>query len=167
MRLHPIRLFLMGLCLALSACGFHLRAVNEMPADLQSLAIEPDAPWSAFQRELRQQLQASGATITSKPKAIVFIKNESETSTNLAYGANGQVNRVRVELSLDFEVHDDAGKTISGLQHIVVSRDYGVNPNAQLASDDEKNLIVHEMRKEAALQLIRRLMSVKSAPETP
>jgi len=158
------RSFIFALLIGLTACGFHLRETNHLPPYFTKLDITPDTPWSAFQRELRQQLQVAGAHFSKNPDYLIVIKNESESTNNLAYGANGQVNRVRIQLSIDFEVHNKDAKPLSATQHIMVSRDYGVNPNSQLSSDDEKRLIVEEIRKEAAAQMINRLMSVESAP---
>lgn len=152
------------LCLALSACGFHLRGATGTPLgdsipELQIKGIDTEVD---FGRRVARALEANGVKLV-----IDTTEDEAAALTLSAPTGSRQVlsidNKVRArEYALISEVSFTLQRT--GLppvrQRVRVRRDLVVDPTQVLGSDQEERRLRKEMEDELAQLLVLRLRSL-------
>jgi LPS-assembly lipoprotein len=158
-----------ALCLALAACGFHLRGAATLP--FETLYIEaPQA--SLFATQMRRMIgRGSQTRIADNPAeadATLHILNELREKEILSLSGGGRVSELQLRYRIQYQVLDRNKVIIAPLSEIVLRRDYSYNDQEQLSKEAEEALLYRDMQADAVQQLLRRLQALgKSAPAAP
>lgn len=151
--------------LLFQGCGFHLRGSYPMPEALKIVHISPYQPYDPLQRALRQMLAGNGVQIVESashdetPPSILTIKNQSFEERPIAYGVDGRVTRTRLALQLAYAI--DVQPAYHYEHTIHVARDYNLNPNNVLGTENEGNRLKEDLYEAAAAQCVLELSLVK------
>ncbi|MBC7945730.1 MAG: hypothetical protein H7X91_10815 [Burkholderiales bacterium] len=165
-RLRPY--LILGLCLALSSCGFHLRGQQTLPFDTLYIAGDPS---SAFIAEMQRVVRGgTGTEIVDRPEdaeAILQIFNEVREKTILSLSGSGRVREFEIRYRVLFSLRDAKENILIPNGEIVLDRDYTFNDTQILAKEQEEAALFRDMQSDAVRQLLRRLRAVEGLPVTP
>ncbi|WP_018981607.1 LPS-assembly lipoprotein LptE [Salinimonas chungwhensis] len=157
-------IFVIAACLSLAGCGFHLRGSQTLPANVKAVAVNAAAPHSRLQRSLEDRLdvyqipQKAYQTVKAKGhNDTVLIKLMPETVERrlLSVFSTGQVAEYELIYGVSYQVTFPGHDPIQA--YFEIMRDYQDDPDRVLAKSRELDLVVSEMRNEAADRIIRRL----------
>lgn len=156
---------LITICLLLSGCGFQLRDAYQIPPSMQQLAL--DYPqFSAFGEAFQQRLELAGVVLDPSSDTRIEVLDDALDRRTLSLSASGQV----AEYELIYQVRYQLLQSNRAPQvfQLEVFRDYQDDPNFALAKSREREILVQEMRVEAArralLQLINELTETPTQP---
>jgi LPS-assembly lipoprotein len=154
-----IRLVLL-LCTAtaLSSCGFSLRGTAVLPAELQTMQVQSADPNSDITRELRRVLRNNDVSVDAAESSGYSLQVGQEQNSERALSVNSQARagEYQLTMSVPFQLLN-AGTPVLGPETITLERVYLADPENAAAKSDEAQLIQREMRRELALQILRRL----------
>jgi len=162
-------LILLGLIIAVSACGFRLRGSVEVPDVLQQTHITGIAEFSVLNQELKRVLQRAGSEVMSQPgnaKSIISISGEKFRRRVLSVDATGRASEFELYYQYNFKITNTDGEVIVKNQKISLTRDYKFDPDNVLAKDAEESLIRTDMIKFSVRQMMRRIDSQLKSAQT-
>ncbi|CUA83406.1 LPS assembly lipoprotein LptE [Pseudidiomarina woesei] len=144
--------------LTLVGCGFHLRDSYQLPPNMHNVAIEASA-FSEFRSVLKQRFELAGAEIVAAEQAglVVMVINDQLNRRTLSLSQSGQVAEYELIYTVNYQLllPDKAPRELQ----VEVYRDYQDDPNFALAKTREREVLVREMRDEAARQLLRQTIA--------
>ena len=171
MSANQIRRVLLGLMITaplsgLVACGFRMRGIVDLPFKVIAITGNPSPP-------LRADLQAAILTGTDvkvaiNPKdadLILDISNEINGREILAYNSNGQVSAYRLTIRAMFRAYDITGGDIVPESEIYMTRDLDFSNTTVLATDVQQQQFLTLMRKDLAVQILRRISAAAKNPQ--
>jgi LPS-assembly lipoprotein len=152
----------------ITGCGFHLRGSFNIPQGFQRLCIQPYQPAHPFQRQLIRALSSNNVCVinddvvnsTDASTASLIIQNLAFSEQTSALGADAQTSRSLMQLTINYQLTNCTGKIIVPCGLVQVSRDFGVNPNAVLGTDNERQRIQEELFQDAVTQFLRQLSAL-------
>jgi len=166
-----IRRTLLGLIITASlsgliACGYRMRGMVDLPFKVIAITGNPSPP-------LRADLQIAILTGTDvkvaiNPKdadLILEVTNEINGREILAYNSNGQVSAYRLTIRTMFRAYDVAGGDIVPESEIYMTRDIDFSNTTVLATDVQQQQFLTLMRKDLAVQILRRISSAAKNPQ--
>jgi len=166
-----IRRTLLGLIITaplsgLIACGYRMRGMVDLPFKVIAITGNPSPP-------LRADLQIAILTGTDvkvaiNPKdadLILEVTNEINGREILAYNSNGQVSAYRLTIRAMFRAYDVAGGDIVPESEIYMTRDIDFSNTTVLATDVQQQQFLTLMRKDLAVQILRRISSAAKNPQ--
>jgi LPS-assembly lipoprotein len=166
-----IRRTLLGLIITaplsgLIACGYRMRGMVDLPFKVIAITGNPSPP-------LRADLQIAILTGTDvkvaiNPKdadLILEVTNEINGREILAYNSNGQVSAYRLTIRAMFRAYEVAGGDIFPESEIYMTRDMDFSNTTVLATDIQQQQFLTLMRKDLAVQILRRISSAAKNPQ--
>jgi LPS-assembly lipoprotein len=166
-----IRRTLLGLIVTaplsgLIACGYRMRGMVDLPFKVIAITGNPSPP-------LRADLQTAILTGTDvkvaiNPKdadLILEVTNEINGREILAYNSNGQISAYRLTIRAMFRAYDVAGGDIVPESEIYMTRDMDFSNTTVLATDVQQQQFLTLMRKDLAVQILRRISSAAKNPQ--
>jgi outer membrane lipopolysaccharide assembly protein LptE/RlpB len=157
---HLRTLFLIGLCLAMSACGFRLRGEVALPTGFERLHLEVANPGNALGNDLAAALERAGAQLVTTPdQASVRIRipvNQMRTDV-LTVGAGARIREFEIRYRVELEVLDAEGEPRLARQIIELTRDYTFDERAALGAEQEAEVLRGELQREMLQHVLRRL----------
>jgi len=166
-----IRRALLGLMITaplsgLIACGYRMRGIVDLPFKVIAITGNPSPL-------LRADLQTTILTGTDvkvaiNPKdadLILDVSNEINGREILAYNSNGQVSAYRLTMRVMFRAYDIAGGDIVPESEIYMTRDLDFSSTTVLATDVQQQQFLTLMRKDLAVQILRRLSAAAKNPQ--
>ena len=150
----------------LIACGYRMRGMVDLPFKVIAITGNPSPP-------LRNDLQTAILTGTDvkvaiNPKdadLILDISNEINGREILAYTSNGQVSAYRLTIRVTFRAYDVAGGDIIPESDIYMTRDMDFSNTTVLATDVQQQQFLTLMRKDLAVQILRRISAAAKNPQ--
>ncbi|MDC8830900.1 LPS assembly lipoprotein LptE [Alteromonas sp. chi3] len=150
--------------LVLASCGFHLRSDKILPSNTNYLHIESTTRNAPLLRALKVRMdvyQIDGGT-EAKPvyedtTITIRLQPEKLDRRLLSVFATGQVAEYELIYSVRYTVTFPDGKQVSNFFEVL--REYQDDPDQVLAKSRELNLVLDEMRLDAADRIIRLLSS--------
>jgi LPS-assembly lipoprotein len=156
-----MRILVLGLALALAACGFQLRGTADVP--FESVYV-PNAT-TGVALDLKRNIQAgTHAKVVADPKeaqAIFVFSEESRTKEILSLTGTGRVREYQLRYRVGFRVHDGKGGDYVPQQTIQLTRDVSFNDSEVLAKESEEQLLYRDMQSDMVQQIMRRLASAQ------
>ncbi|WP_333608965.1 LPS-assembly lipoprotein LptE [Arsukibacterium sp.] len=147
-------------CSLLSGCGFHLRG-NLPLSQFSAIHVQSEAH-SELSRLLTQRLQQNQVELLSAPRQdapmLELISDTLERRT-LSLFANGQV--AEYELIYKVQYRLTMPEAPPQFYQFELYRDYQDDPNQALAKARELDLLLAELRQQAANRMIRQLGRLK------
>ena len=166
-----IRRTLLGLIITaplsgLIACGYRMRGMVDLPFKVIAITGNPSPP-------LRADLQTAILTGTDvkvaiNPKdadLILEVTNEINGREILAYNSNGQISAYRLTIRAMFRAYDVAGGDIVPESELYMTRDMDFSNTTVLATDVQQQQFLTLMRKDLAVQILRRISSAAKNPQ--
>jgi LPS-assembly lipoprotein len=148
------------LCIALSACGFHLRGSAPLP--FTTLYVDAPAA-SVFATQLRRVIGSGSQTrITNnavEAEATLKVVSELREKEILSLSAGGRVRELQLRYRVHYQVFDKDKAPVAPPGEIVLRRDFSFNDQDQLPKESEEALLYRDMQTDAVLQLVRRLQA--------
>jgi LPS-assembly lipoprotein len=149
----------------LVACGFRLRGMVDLPYKVIAITGSPSPP-------LRTDLQAAiltgtDAKVAINPKdadLILDITSELNGREILAYNSNGQVSAYRLNTRVGFRAYDNDGADVVPEAEIYITRDMDFSVSTVLATDVQMQQFLSLMRRDLAVQILRRVSASARAP---
>lgn len=146
----------------LSACGFQLRGVTELPKIYDRVYLV-DKGYSDIAIPLAQALKSSGSQIvaqTASSTAVVSLLSRGIQRRALNVGGK-EIREYELQLNVTFAVQNHKGKQLADPQTITVLRTYRNDPNDVLGKENEEQIIRDEMNRMAVDRILRRLKKIQ------
>ncbi len=171
MSINPLRRAMLGVfALApvsgLMACGYRLRGMVDLPFKTIAITGNPSPP-------LRADLQTAILTGTDAKVAInpkdadltLEITSDLNGREILAYNSNGQVSAYRLNMRVGFRAYDNTGADVVPEAEIYMTRDMDFSVSTVLATDVQIQQFLSLMRRDLAVQILRRVSASARAPQ--
>ena len=150
----------------LIACGYRMRGMVDLPFKAIAIIGDPSPP-------LRGDLQTAILTGTDvkvaiNPKdadLILDVSNEINGREILAYNSSGQISAYRLTIRVTFRVYDITGGDIVPESEIYMTRDMDFSNTTVLATDVQQQQFLTLMRKDLAVQILRRISAAAKNPQ--
>ncbi|MBE1287246.1 MAG: hypothetical protein GJ671_05940 [Alteromonadaceae bacterium] len=146
--------FLIFVVFSLSSCGFTPRQANLVPQELRRLAIVTQPSTQAFAEALKRLGSLNDLVWRNESNIRLNLIDEKVTRRLLSVFASGQVAEYELNYTLRYQLSVDSA---SIPLEINILRDYQDDPKQVLAKSLELELIMQELRNQAAEQLLRTL----------
>src|SRR5688572_24050307 len=143
----------------LSSCGFSLRGSAALPSELQTLQVQSADANSDIARELRRALRNNDVDVEDTEQNSGYslqVGQEQNSERALSVNSQARAGEYQLTMSVPFQLLN-AGAIVMGPETITLERVYLADPENAAAKSDEAQLIQREMRRELALQILRRL----------
>lgn len=147
--------------LLLSACGFHLRGMIDIPTWLDSVAVlSKDNNYKELVDILETQLDGYKIKVTEDPaeaKYWIIINYVSFNQQVISIGASTNPRQYQLTMTVEFLLKSRDGLIVKPARRVFVSRQFTANNDRILGSNEEETLLENEMRQDAVVQIINRL----------
>jgi LPS-assembly lipoprotein len=155
-------LLLLALTMVVGACGFHLRGMGQpVPLAFASLSVGGNAPLLAEvlnrQLALRDDLRLNPPTAA---EAMLTLEAETVDRQIVTVNRSGRVTEYAILYRVRFSLRQGAATRIDGAE-LVLKRDYSFDPNNVLGKEAEEQLLIRDLRSDAAQQILRRLAALQ------
>ncbi len=146
---------------ALAGCGFTVRGA--LPMSFRSIALVGFAPRSSLGRTVRDQLAQSLRIEDAPAKADVVLQalNDARERVAVVTTASGQVRELQLRARLTWRASTPRGAVLIAPQELLLTRDMTYSETATLAKEREADLLYTAMDEDMAMQIVRRLASLK------
>lgn len=143
----------------LGGCGFQLRGVTEVPAQLSPVFVAGAAN-SGIRTQLVQNLRNSGVTLAPagpQARTTIRILQERQDDRVTAVNSQGKVIGSELQYRVRFDAVDGSGETLVKAQTINLAREY-VNPEVEVIGKAEESVLIRQdMVQDMADRILRRL----------
>ncbi len=156
-------------CIMVVACGFTLRGSRSLPAGYEFLQVESVQRHTPLKRALNKRLEiydissTQGLPYEEQSTITITLAPEKLERRLLSVFSTGQVAEYELILGVSYTVQFGQQDIIDAFFEVV--RDYQDDPDEVLAKSRELELVLSEMRREAADRIIRRLSSQSSVTQ--
>ncbi len=154
------------LCMALAACGFHLRGTAALPFDSIYVSGSP-----AFASQLTRAVRAgSQARIAANPKdaqVTLQILSELRERVILSLSAAGRVLELTLRYHVSYRLTDNKGIEYIPATQLSLQRNLTYNDADVLGKEQEEALLYRDMQSDAVQQVMRRLEAAKLEARDP
>lgn len=150
--------FIAALCL--SACDFHLRGMVDIPTWLDNVSIISKGDNKELVDLLQSQLDGYHVKVNEDPaqaKYWIVINYVTLTQQIISIGASTNPRQYQLIMTVDFLLTTREGQIIKPPRKVFITRQFTVNNDRILGSNEEETLLVGEMRQDAVIQIINRL----------
>jgi LPS-assembly lipoprotein len=158
MRMPARWLLVLGMALALAACGFQLRG-----SDLRSTVAKAyvhAAPRHSYEAPMRIALERAGVEVLGSPTAdalVIDLLDERRDRRSISVSESAVAAEYEVIVGVLFGVRDGAGNQLIMPQWLERERVYRADRDNILGSSEERALLEREMQNELIQQIIRSL----------
>lgn len=154
------------LCVALAACGFHLRGQAKLPFD--SIHISGS---QVFANQVARSLRSGSQTrVTDNPKdaqVTLQILAEQRERLILSLSAAGRVREITLRYRVAYRLTDAKGFEYFVPSEIALHRDITYSDTDVLGKEQEEALLYRDMQNDAVQQMVRRLEVAKLDIDNP
>ncbi len=160
-------LAILGLAMMTSACGFHFRGNYLLPEEVSTISVTSFDSYNQITRDVKNQLRLNGVDVVSPGANITNLhlvretaNDDSDNGRTLSLYQNSRAAEYELSYRVSYQV------SVPGYDkktfNVNITRSYLDNPLAALAKSVERDLIVKEMREQAAEQIIRQMARLKA-----
>jgi len=155
-----------ALCVALPACGFHLRGKVDLP--FETVYVE-GMPYARLTLQVKRGIEGATQTRLTETRegaqAIVELLGDSQERIILAVSGGGRVRELQLRYRVTFRVTDLKKREWLARDDVVILRDMTYDDSQVLAKEAEANQLFREMQADAVQQLLRRIQAIQAASE--
>jgi len=159
-----IKLLLIILCSFLLGCGFQLRGIESASIPFESIYISASEGKPIF-TELKHSIQSGGKTLvldkSLDAEAILHIISSKYTKYIWSISGSGRVREFQLRYRVSYRLSDSEGLEIIPPSVVNLSRILPYADAQVLAKRAEEKLLVREMHRDAAQQILRRLSKLQ------
>jgi LPS-assembly lipoprotein len=146
---------------ALSACGFQLRNVAKLPADLGPVAVVAPDPYSPLADAIARALERGGA----QPAAAdaldqatkLEILSEKWADLPISVDTQGRAQEYSLRYAVVFRLSKPDGEFLVPQQAVELARDYVAPASDAIGNTSERDLLLNEMRRDMTAAILRRV----------
>jgi LPS-assembly lipoprotein len=152
---------LAAVCLPLAGCGFQLRQAPQLP--FRSIALTGFAPRSLLAADLRRQLEQRVTVLERPAEAQVVLQSmlDARERSVVAQTSSAQVRELQLRLRFHFRALTPGGRELMPKVELLLARDMSYSETNALAKEIEEAELFAEMQVDIALQVMRRLASLR------
>jgi LPS-assembly lipoprotein len=143
--------------LLLTGCGFHLRGSVQLPPALAMMAVVDAVPATEVAPVLRRALLAEDVRVEKGAPVVLQLHAASFAKRVLSVDSVGRVQEYGLSYTLRFSLRGPESVVWLPEESIVLSRDLRFDSTAVLGTAEEEFQLKEEMRRDAVLQILRRL----------
>ncbi|SOD40711.1 LPS-assembly lipoprotein LptE [Nitrosovibrio sp. Nv4] len=158
------KIILVVFCFLLTACGFQLRGTAILPFETLYISGPPGHPMGT---DLKRLIRAGTNTrIVDKAKdaqAILEIISVTNDRQIMSVSGGGRVREFELRYRVSFRLKDAKGMDIIPVNEIVLHRVLPFTDAQVVGKEGEEALLVREMHRDSADQIVRRMAAVKIA----
>jgi LPS-assembly lipoprotein len=164
-----MRLLTLSLAMALallitSGCGWSLRGAGMIPDGLTTMHVSSRDPNGKLAQDLTRALEASGvdvpASVADADLSLVILQERSLVRV-ATVNENARVSEQELIEEARFMIVDREGQQVIEPSKVSVERIFEYDENNVLATQDERELIRTEMRRDLIMQMLNRLRQLK------
>lgn len=154
-----MRIFVLLLTLALSACGFQLRGSYNLPWETLHISGLPENNELYFQikRGVESGSLTKISTDAKQASASLAILRNEQLKSILSLSGKGLVREFQLTRTFVYRVVDAQGKELLPQSQIILQRDMTFDDERIFAKEAEEAIIWREMQQDLVQQLLRRL----------
>jgi LPS-assembly lipoprotein len=151
-------LSLVFLTMLLASCGFQLRGTGGYDLAVGSVSIIAANSHSDLADELEDTLKSIGVSVNPGQEAEYVIRLASETTTRRPVATSGNITVAEYEVKVRavFSVSAAGGKELIADTALSAERIYSFDSSNFVGNAEEELVLVEEMRRDIADQLVRR-----------
>jgi len=154
------RLIVLALSLVLSGCGFHLRGMMDMPRWLNHVAIIVEQGHRDLAPYLAEYLQSYNLIVDAEPAEAqywIIIEHDHFQQQITSVSSSATPRQYELTYTVQFKLVRAKGEEIIPTSAISVTRQATINSDRILGSNQEESLLLDEMRRDAAVQIMNRI----------
>lgn len=151
--------------LLISACGWRLRGSMALPPGIDVIYLQGGA--ELIMEPMRELLRANQVRVADGPsqaQLVVDVQHYDEEKRVVSVGANTRVSEYELIAEARFSISDAQGHQLLPVDEASLIRTYQYDQDNVLAMDAEERLILEEMRRELARQIVGRLRFLDLSP---
>ncbi len=144
----------------LTACGFHLRGVIDLPNWLNNVAIVSKDGNKDLVSKLKAQLEGYKIDVNPElPQAKYWlIINKSIVHQQIvSIGASTNPRQYQLIMTTEFMLQTPKGQIIKAPSQVMVTRQLTINNDRILGSTQEQAILINEMHQDTAIQIINKI----------
>lgn len=153
-----------------SACGWQLRGSSNLPDSLTSLYVSAEDAHGPLITEIKQLLKSNKVTVADASGAAPYtlaIVEETNDRRTAGVGSDALTSAYELILAVDYEIRSSAGAPLAPATTATTSRTYNYSAGNASSAIQEEAILLREMRRDIAQQMLRRLHAVISNTSAP
>jgi len=131
------------------------------------MALRDASPATDILPELRRALKNEKIRLSETASLVLQLKSEQYSKRVLSVDSSGRAQEYGLRYTVRFSMQSDEGAVWLTEQTVTESRDLRFDANAVLGTASEETLLKTEMRRDAVLQILRRLQKAKIHTPVP
>lgn len=140
----------------LAGCGFQLRGQHVLPAEFKRMTLHSDAPYDRFSKTLRNELILLGNQCDPRDRNQLIIHQHNYTVRETTIDTSNEVRVYAYDYFVHFSLRINC-KLLIDNKLITTSRILNLAPDAQLYTNNQQDLVLYELEREAIAQLLNQL----------
>lgn len=158
-----VALLLLPSLLTLAGCGFQLRGSHEVPAFLQEVSLQVPASAREFDRELRLALERRDI-LPQGGEVLLEVERENLTRQTSTVDSSARAAEYTLVYTVDFRISRADRQAAGPIQSLILRRSYQYSTTSVVGKNTEEETLIHELRQDAAQQIVRQLAALKAVP---
>ncbi|WP_217516688.1 LPS assembly lipoprotein LptE [Vibrio metschnikovii] len=159
----PLLILLLIASTFLAGCGFHLRGDYDIPEELSMMSLTSNDQYSTLTRLVKGQLRMNEIQLVEPASNIANLHLNGESLSERTLSLYQNTRAAEKELTFNTSYRVTIPEVGTRMFSTSVTRSYLDNPLTALAKSAEREMIVDEMRKLAASQIIRQMARLKAS----
>lgn len=158
--------FLIILISYLSACGFHLRGNNELAGSLEAFYLTGEKNYGDTAAEIIRAAEQNNIKYDSQAEWTVDILNEDLEQRRMTSTQSVSNDEFLISLTINFNlIHRNTNNDMTyGPINVRRETIFQGNEDQAASKDNERNLLISELRQQVALQVLRQTQIISSNP---
>ncbi|MBR9829208.1 MAG: hypothetical protein GYB41_11270 [Oceanospirillales bacterium] len=159
-------LFALLMSVMLTACGFQLRGLYDVPDALRQVTLVSASQPSQIEPELRRALEINRIDLTPAARYRLEIISERHTRRTATLTGNADAAEYELRSEVRFRVIDrqQDDRELIPERRLITERVYTNDRDNITASSSQEGLIRYQMQQDLAQQIVRQYLSIQTAP---
>lgn len=146
----------------LSACGFHLRGSQPVPAlEVSPLALESSA--SELNRFLEDGIRRAGGELDGQADLVLLVIAERINRQTSTLDSRAKAAEFTLIYEVDFQLRHASGMPATDRRQVLLRRTYQFDNTRIVGKLEEENLLLTQLRQQAAGQIVTQLSRLRRA----